>query len=76
MPGGADPAGNPNDTLQNAADAVAQSLTTRSSGKRHKLTACAMAIMGLQRLPAAEGTGKQILAAIQGDAALAPHLNW
>ena len=62
-----------------AADAPAPaSATVQSPGssKRHKLTACALAIMGLRQLPEAQGTAKQITAAVETDSALAQHLNW
>lgn len=44
--------------------------------KRSKLTACAAAILGLQSLPDAKGTGKDILAAIADKSELVSHLNW
>ena len=48
----------------------------RKRQKRSKLTACALAILGLQSLPNCEGTGKDIMAAVQTNPALMPHLNW
>ncbi|KAL3148404.1 hypothetical protein ABBQ38_013861 [Trebouxia sp. C0009 RCD-2024] len=59
-----------------AAVAVAPSPGTKGTGKRHKVTACALAIMGLQQSPEEQGTAKEIMAAIEADSALAQHLNW
>ena len=59
-----------------AAAAVTASPGSKGSSKRHKLTACALAILGLQHLPQAQGTGKQIMAAVEAEAVLAQHLNW
>lgn len=58
------------------ASATVQSPGSKGSSKRHKLTACALAIMGLRQLPEAQGTAKQITAAVEADSALAQHLNW
>ena len=60
----------------NAADAVKQLPdSSRSSHKRHKVTACVIAILGAQQLPHAQGTAKQIMAAIEADTSLAQHLS-
>lgn len=62
--------------ISNAANAVTQSLgSSRSNSKRHKLTACALTILGLQQLPDVQGTAKQIMAAIEADPTLAQHLS-
>ena len=58
-----------------AAATLASPPGTKGTGKRHKLTACALAIMGLQHLPEEQGTAKDIMAAVEADCALAPHLN-
>lgn len=62
-------------TVPVAAAAVAPPPGTKGNGKRPKLTACALAIMGLQHLPEQQGTAKEIMAAVEADSALARHLN-
>ena len=52
------------------------SATIKSSGKGSKITACSLAIMGLQHLPGRAGTSKQIMTAVESDPILAKDLNW
>ncbi|DBB13625.1 TPA: hypothetical protein ACH3X3_000646 [Trebouxia sp. C0006] len=52
------------------------SATIKSSGKGSKITACSLAIKGLQRLPGRAGTSKQIMTAVESDPILAKDLNW
>lgn len=74
--------GVPTDILAEAAKQLNSSAEATSpmpegkEQKRSKLTACALAILGLQSLANGEGTGKDIMAAIQTNPALMPHLNW
>ena len=59
------------------AAASASALTQpRSSSKRKQYTGCALAIVGLQRLPNKQGTGKQIVDSVAAAPELAQHLNW
>ena len=48
----------------------------KGSSSSSKYTACALAILGLQRLPGKQGTSKQIVDAIAARPELAKHLNW
>lgn len=52
------------------------SASIKSSGKGSKITACSLAIMGLQHLPGHAGTSKQIMTAVESDPMLAKDLNW
>ncbi len=52
------------------------SASIKSSGKGSKITACSLAIMGLQHLPGHAGTSKQIMTAVESDPVLAKDLNW
>lgn len=52
------------------------SASIKSSGKGSKITACSLAIMGLQHLLGHAGTSKQIMTAVESDHRLAKDLNW
>ncbi|KAA6427287.1 MAG: hypothetical protein FRX49_03044 [Trebouxia sp. A1-2] len=52
------------------------SASIQSSGRGSKVTACSLAIMGLQHLPGHAGTSKQIMTAVESDPMLAKALNW
>ncbi len=52
------------------------SATIKSGGKRSRITACSLAIMGLQHLLGHAGTSKQIMTAVESDPMLAKDLNW
>lgn len=52
------------------------SATIKSGSKGSKITACSLAIVGLQQLPGHAGTSKQIMTAVESDPMLANDLNW
>ena len=59
-----------------AAAAAAASTPLATAARSSRLTACALAILGLQRLTDGQGTSKQIMTAIESIPELAHHLNW
>jgi hypothetical protein len=52
------------------------SATIKSSSKGSKITACSLAIKGLQQLPGHAGMSKQIITAVESDPMLAKDLKW
>ena len=64
-------------TPSSVPDAAAAPAVTekKASSKRRPYTACALAILGLQRLPGMQGTGKEVVRSIEAAPELAAHLN-